>query len=378
MKTVRIIALHLDFGGIEKAICSIANMFAERCEVEIISVYNMPNAPAYPLDDRIRVRYLLDDVPNRTEWKAALRARKPAKLVKESFRALKILVGKRLAVIKAIKNIEEGVLICTRHEDNILLSKYGHKEVLKIAQLHHDHRFNERLLNGFKNKYRNIDYFAQLTPKLQSEVRDIMRDNKHTKVVYVPNFLEYYPDMSAVESREKTILAVGRLTPVKGFDRLINIFSHIHAEAPDWKLRIIGDGEEREKLEECIISCGLSGYVELPGRMDSKGVEEEMKKASVYAMTSLSEGLPFVLMEAQSCGMPIVAFDVRVGPAAVVENNVDGFLVEDECYSNYEGMLLKLINDEELRKKMGKAAIISAQEYSKENVAKKWFSIIGE
>lgn len=73
MKKVRIIALHLAYGGIEKAIISMANLLSERYEVEIISVYNMPDSPAFRVDERVRIRYLLDETPNREEWKAAVR-----------------------------------------------------------------------------------------------------------------------------------------------------------------------------------------------------------------------------------------------------------------------------------------------------------------
>ena len=67
MKTVRIITLHLAYGGIEKAVCQMANLFAEKYDVEIISVYDMPDAPAFQIDERVRVRYLLDEIPNRDE-----------------------------------------------------------------------------------------------------------------------------------------------------------------------------------------------------------------------------------------------------------------------------------------------------------------------
>ena len=84
MKKVRIIALHLAFGGIEKAICSMANLFAEHYEVEILSVYQMPDSPAFPLDERVKLRWLLDDIPNREEWKAALSARSLSGVARES------------------------------------------------------------------------------------------------------------------------------------------------------------------------------------------------------------------------------------------------------------------------------------------------------
>ena len=97
MNTIHIIALHLAFGGVERAIINMANLFAARYNVEIISVYNMPNSPAYPLDARVKVRYLLDDVPNRAEWKAAAKGLHPVRFVKESARSVKILMGKRCA-----------------------------------------------------------------------------------------------------------------------------------------------------------------------------------------------------------------------------------------------------------------------------------------
>ena len=182
MNTIHIIALHLAFGGVERAIINMANLFAARYNVEIISVYNMPNSPAYPLDARVKVRYLLDDVPNRAEWKAAAKGLHPVRFVKESARSVKILMGKRREVRRAIEGIDSGIVITTRHEDNLALSKYGRPGVLKIAQLHHDHNFEARYVSAFKHSYGNIDYFTLLTPGLAGEVGEMMRGTR-TKVV---------------------------------------------------------------------------------------------------------------------------------------------------------------------------------------------------
>ena len=198
MKKVRIIALHLAFGGIEKAICSMANLFAERYEVEILSVYHMPDSPAFPLDERVRVRWLLDDIPNRDDWKAALHARDLPGIARESIRAAKILRNKKRAVIDAIQSAEDGVVITTRPEDNVLLSRYGKPGALKIAQLHQDHRFDKKLVKSFQKDYGGVDVFALLTPGLRDEVRDMMRgNNAHTRCVYLPNFLEHFPEDSS-------------------------------------------------------------------------------------------------------------------------------------------------------------------------------------
>lgn len=379
VKKIRIFALHLAFGGIEKAICSMANLFAERCEVEIISVYNMPDAPAFPLDKRVSVRYLLRDIPNREEWKAALNARDISGLARESLRAVRILREKKRAVIEAIRGVSDGVVITTRPEDNVLLSRYGRSGVLKIAQLHQDHAFDRKLVRSFQKDYGGVDVFALLTPGLRDEVKEMLRgNNAHTEVVYIPNFLEHFPENPDRYPRKKTVLAVGRLNEVKRFDLLIRMFSTLHAQFPDWKLHIVGEGEERGKLEAAIKELKADDYVTLTGKKDAAGVEEEMLHASIYAMTSRSEGFPFVLLEAQSCALPVVAFDVRVGPGFVVQDGVNGFLAPELDDESFCGKLAALMKDEKLRCKMAEAAKLRASEFSREKVSELWYALIGD
>ena len=376
MKKIRILALHLAYGGIEKAIISMANLFVERYDVEILSVYNMPGGPAFPLDKRVAVRYLMDDIPNREEWKAACKAKNPVAILREGFKSVHILREKKRCVIEAIKAVNDGVIISTRPEHNILLSQYGNKNVLKIAQFHQDHRFEKQYIDDFSQKYGNIDIFAHLTPSLMEEVSEMMKNNHHTKHAYVPNFLETLPDLSEVNSREKTIVSVGRLHPVKGFDRLISAFAKLADKFPEWKVKIIGDGEEQGKLQAMIKEYGLENQVLLCGKMDSSGLETEMKKASIIVMTSHSEGLSFVTLESQSCGLPIVAYDVRVGNKMVVKDGVNGFLVPDGDEKEFVDKLGMLMENSLLCAKMSENAVKRAQDFSKESVSKIWFDVL--
>lgn len=376
-KTVNIIALHLGVGGVEKAIISMANLFAERYHVNLFSVYDMPGSPAFPVDERVKVIYMLRDVPNRDEWKAALRGLRPLRFIRESFRSVKILLGKKRAVRRIIKNVHSGVLITTRHEDNLQLSKYGSDGVLKIAQMHHDHRFIKKYVRGFKYRYGGIDVLALLTPGLVEEVREMMRGrNGHTRLVYMPNFLEHYPKEPELAQREKTVLAAGRLTGVKRFDLLIRQFARIHEKAPDWKLRILGDGEDGPALEKLVRELGAEDYILLAGRKSGPEVEAEMCSAAIFAMSSRSEGFPFVLLEAQSCALPILAYDVRVGPGFIVHQGEDGYLVPEGDEAMYERRMLELMNSPGLLRTMGLKAMEQAKQFSRENVAEKWYSVI--
>ena len=376
MKTIRILALHLAYGGVEKAICSMANLFVQRYPVEIISVYDMPNAPAYPLDERVKVRYLLKDRPNQKEWHAALRARKPVAFLRESVHTVKVLAEKKMAIQRTIRSIHDGILITTRHADNLVLSLLGDPKVWKIAQVHEDHCFDMRYLDGFRHGYSGLDVVVMLTPGLAEEVRQWIPAKAKTRVVSVPNFLEHYPEPFPLEEKEKRIVAVGRMSWEKGFDRLIDCFAMTREKHPDWSLRIVGDGPELEKLEQKTADLGLEDAVVFTGRLSPAGVEEEMKRASLYAMTSVSEGFPFVLLEALSCGLPCVAFDVRVGPAAVIRPGVDGILVPDGDREAYAARLMELMEDEPRRLEMAREAMLHARDYSREKVAGIWDTVL--
>ena len=376
MKTIRILALHLAYGGVEKAICSMANLFVQRYPVEIISVYDMPNAPAYPLDERVKVRYLLKDRPNQKEWRAALRGLRPISFLRESIRAVKILLGKRRAVRRTIRSIHDGILITTRHEDNLVLSLLGDPKVWKIAQVHEDHCFNLRYLDGFRHGYSGLDVVVMLTPGLAQEVRQWIPAGAKTRVVSVPNFLEHFPEPFPLEEKEKRIVAVGRLSWEKGFDRLLDCFAMTREKHPDWSLHIVGDGPEQEKLEQKIAELGLEGAAVLTGRLAPAGVEEEMKRASLYAMTSVSEGFPFVLLEALSCGLPTVAYDVRVGPAAVLRPGLDGVLIPDGDREAYAASLMELMEDDARRLEMAREALLHARDFSREKVAGIWDTVL--
>jgi N-acetylglucosaminyldiphosphoundecaprenol N-acetyl-beta-D-mannosaminyltransferase len=376
-KTVNIIALHLGMGGVEKAIISMANLFAERYDVTLFSIYKMPGSPAFSVDSRVKVLYMLRDTPNREEWREALKNIQPIKFFKESLRSIRIILGKKHAVKKIIKSIDSGVIITTRHEDNVPLSKYGSKNVLKIAQLHHDHGFIKKYVRGFKYQYGGIDVLAMLTPQLVEEVQQLMLGhNSHTQVIYMPNFLEHYPEQPQKSEREKIVLAAGRLTAVKRFDLLIREFANIHSCAPDWTLRILGDGEDGQKLQQQIHELGAEDYIILAGRKNGSEVEQEMCRASFFAMSSSSEGFPFVLLEAQSCAMPILAYDVRVGPGFIVHQGEDGYLVPEGDEAVYEQRMLEMMAEPEMLRRMGDKAVEEAKEFSRENVANKWYSVI--
>ncbi|WP_461811869.1 glycosyltransferase [Faecalimonas sp.] len=373
-KKIYITSLHLKHGGIEMAITLLANALVKRgYEVEILNTYHL-DEPAYELDSRVTITYLTNVYPNRQEIKEAFKKRKILAMIKEGIYAIKVLYLKKKTMKEKIKSIREGTIIATRNDHAVLLSRYGNEGVKKIAQLHHDHQFEKRILKDFRKKYFNIDIFVVLTELLKKEIEEIMLNNHHTKVMVIPNFLPLN-EKNIEKKREKQIVAVGRLNEVKGFLRLLEIWKNVSADEPII-LKIIGDGEQRESIQNKIGELQLENKVILTGAMGHDKVLEEMEKSLVYAMTSYTEAFPYVLLEAMNAGLPIVAYDVRVGPRAIVSDGKDGYLIQDNNESEYVQKMKNLISDNELWGRMSANARKTVQKFSENEVIKLWMDIL--
>ncbi|EHU0375938.1 glycosyltransferase [Vibrio cholerae] len=157
---------------------------------------------------------------------------------------------------------------------------------------------------------------------------------------------------------QKIVLAVGRLTRQKGFDILLNIWKQSKAYENGWKLKIIGDGEERENLCNMIHELGLSESVTLFGK--DHNIQKHYIDASLYVMTSRYEGFGLVIVEAMSHGLPVVSFDIESGPSDIIKNGYNGFLIpKDNIYEFVEKMNDLLIDQQQLKYLSGNAITTS-------------------
>ena len=126
MKKITILALHLGTGGIENAISCLANILIEKYEVEIIATYKINEKPAFYLNPKIKIKYLMEDLkPNAQEFKKALKQFNVKNIFKEGFKALKILYLKKKLMIDEIKKLDSDIVISTRDIHNEWLGKYG-------------------------------------------------------------------------------------------------------------------------------------------------------------------------------------------------------------------------------------------------------------
>lgn len=176
---------------------------------------------------------------------------------------------------------------------------------------------------------------------------------------------------SPYNKESKSIIAIGRYTFQKGFDKLIEIWNQFVKEyriPSGWKLQIIGQGEDKDLLERLIKNYDLTN-VELVGPTSNIGLY--YSEASFLVMTSRFEGLPMTLIEAQSYGLPIISFDCLTGPSEVL-NNKNGFLIPMDDNENFCKSLNIMILNMGLRERMSDESKIRSQDFAVQPTIKKW------
>lgn len=239
--------------------------------------------------------------------------------------------------------------------------------------------FNFKNNNGIKHR----DYARKLAVKFSHAIvtltekdkgyyQSSLKCNDNIQAIYNP-FVKDERFTTDLPPKEKVVLAVGRYTYQKGFDLMLNVWKHVASDFPDWKLSFVGDGENKEELVKSAHDLKISDSVNFLPFTDQ--ITTEYQKASIYAMTSRYEGLPLVLIEGKSNGLPIVSFDCETGPSDIIRDGVDGFLIEDKEEKQFAEKLRKLMGDDSLRKEFAEKAI-EDHRFDYETILDKWCELL--
>lgn len=198
---------------------------------------------------------------------------------------------------------------------------------------------------------------------------------------HIPSNVPVYAIANPVQSHEihydtasRTILSAGALLPIKGYDLAIEVAKHILPNRPEWRWIICGEGPEREHLECLIRESGLEKQVFLPGTV--RDMETQYRSAAMVAMTSHMEGLPMVLLEAKSYGLPLVSFDIMTGPRDIIEDEVNGYLIPPDNVGVMAGKLSSLMDNEKLRASFSNASQIGMENFEWKRVLGQWETLL--
>ena len=363
-------------GGTIRTVHNLAGHLATSHEVEIISIIRRRERPFFEFPAGVTVTTLRDLRPGAGSRKGLLRflERCPSVLMHPAdSRADHFTLLTDLDLVRRLRG-RAGALIATRPGLNLIAAELQAPGLATIGQEHlHLNAHPGVLLRAMKRSYPKLDALVALT---KADARDYERllGEARPRIEHVPNAARDLgaarPDLDA-----RVVLGAGRLNRQKGFDLLVSAFARVAPSHRDWRLRICGQGQEREELERLVAEQGLQGIAKLPGPRD---LGEEIGKASVFVLSSRFEGFPLVLLEAMSVGMAVVSFDCPTGPRDLVEDGRNGLLVPANDVEALAAAIARMMDDEELRRRCAAAAPGSVRAYSAEAVGRRWEELLSE
>jgi len=373
-------------GTIRTVFNQAASMVELGHEVEVISCLRHKEKPNFPLDERVKLSGIVDNTPADPDAPspgvvARYRAWERGRL--EKFSGSVVPSGEFASeaynryvereVIRYLKSVHDGILVTTRPALNILAARFADPGLIRVAQEHMNlgtHRKDVR--KAIKKHYQDFDAVAVLTERDREDYDKLLPG---TRVVRIPNAV-HSMEQELSDHSNKIALAAGRLGPQKGFDMLIPAYAKIVERHPDWQLRIFGTGKNKADLRALIEKHHLYNHVFLMGHTDR--MDDELTKSAFYILSSRFEGLPMVVIEAMTHGLPVVSYDCPTGPADVITDGKDGVLVPPKDVDGLADAISKMMDDRDLRSSMGAEALKTSQTYAPAAVHPMWEDLFND
>lgn len=338
--------------GMERVLTKKANALCHDYAITIIIRQQHGRPNAFPLDTAVRTIDLDSDIPHYEE-------RLREVLMREHFDIVTTMGGYEMYFLYRIKD--------------------GSR---KVFEFHFSFDISKVWLAGIRNPlkrwlwvrlqtWRRIliaRHYDRLVVLCKADERKWRRYTHKVETIYNP--LMIHPVKTAAYHNHVAI-AVGRLDYQKGFDYLIDAWKIIADKHPDWRLNIYGEGKLRDSLQKQIDQNRLQEKVSLCGRTNC--ITEKYLESSIFILSSRDEAFGLVITEAEACGLPVVTFACPNAPAELVDDGRNGYVVPKVGDVRTMAVRIEeLIEDENLRKAMGKASVAFAERFREDKIWKEW------
>ncbi len=363
-------------GGLERVVTFKANYFAETvadCDVTIITSEQAGRAPHFALSPKVHhidLGVAFDYPFNQSHI---------ARIVKYPLRYLRF--KRRLS--ETLRAIRPDITISTLRRELHFITKIDDGSV-KIGEFHvtrHSYGFGVKSKNpiiGALRSYldrrfaRNLSRLSRLVLLTHEEEQNWL--SLHNTTV-IPNPI-ITPFDRVSECTAKQVIAAGRYEPQKGFDMLIESWAEVARRHPEWRLKIYGDGGMRSDMERRVAELGIAQSCLLCPT--TQKIADKYCESSIYVLSSRFEGFGMVIIEAMSCGVPVVSFGCPCGPRDIITDGRDGVIVEAGDTHALAEQICRLIDDDELRRTMGRNAKAASEKYRMEHIAPLWQELFEE
>lgn len=244
-----------------------------------------------------------------------------------------------------------------------------YNEITKVSSVKFQALFHQLKYFYRRNFCKLYDYTVFLSKESQEEWKI------YEKAFIIPNPIDAITE-EVSNLDDKMAICVARNSYEKGLDRLLEIWQLVYEKNSHWKLKIIGVFDQFDEIHQIAKRLGIEKSVQI--FPPTKDIISEYLNSSIYLMASRSEGFPNVLLEAQSCALPIVAYDCPIGPRSMIMDAENGFLITDGDKYEFAKKVELLIEDKNLRKKMGESGRKRIFKYKKEYIMTKWEDLIND
>ncbi|MBZ4319866.1 glycosyltransferase family 4 protein [Streptomyces huiliensis] len=359
-------------GGTIRSTFNLATALAAHHEVEIVSALRYRETPAMGAPPGVRLTHLVDlwrgsprydgDDPRHAE---------PARIFPRAdgrHRQYSRLTDERIG--RYLSELETDVIVGTRPGLNVHIARQAHPAAIRVGQEHltlSGHGL--RMRHEIRHRYPLLDALTTVTETDAHAYRRLGLPDLRIRAI--ANSVPTVAAGTGSAAAGKTVVAAGRLIPVKRYDLLIRAFATVAAAHPDWRLRVFGrgdtTGDEKRALTALIDDLGLTAHVSLHDHVDT--LTPELAKASIAVSASDRESFGMTIVEAMRCGLPVVATDCPHGPREIITDGVDGRLVPVGDAESLAAALCDLIRDEPLRRRMGRAARENSARFTPSHIA---------
>lgn len=359
-------------GGMERVLLNKVTYLSKLpgWEISIVTTDQHHRPPFYPFPKNVWMTDLdinYSDDNDKGAWTKItgyLRKRREHKrkltalLLKEKPDIVVSLYPSESSFIPDIKDGSKKVL--ELHFNKFFRIQYGRKGIIGLIDRWRT-RQDERIVRRF-------DKFVVLT----NEDKGYWGDLPNIEVI--PN-AAIHVSKNYSEVKNKRVIAVGRLDYQKGFDRLIQAWKLVQytGQFTDWKLDIFGQGEWREMLQQMIDEQGLQNTAKI--NPPTNAILNEYVHSSLLVMSSNYEGFGMVLVEAMSCGVPVISFDCKCGPKDIIQTGINGLLVPNGDIQALADAMMKVMEDEAYRKMLSLNARKVVDTYSEQAVMSQWIRL---
>lgn len=358
------------WGGLERVLIDKMNYLANEEGYEVFTItYDQGTNPIpFPLSSKVIYHDLNVLLYHYYRYHGLKRIYYKYKLEKLLIKRLQSKIGE----------IMPDVIVCPR----IYLLAYVLKVKGNIPLVYESHSFykwismeKKGLVWFFMHRYYNrlVKKVQMVVTLTEGDALEWRKVAKHATVI--PNVVKLNHSGQYSNCQSKSVIFVGRLSLQKDVHSLLRIWSIVHQRFPEWQLHIFGDcGEETESIFHAVEGMDANISIHEP----TPQIFEKYIESSVLLLTSLHETFGLVLPEAMSCGLPVVSFDCPYGPADIITDGVDGFLIRHRSIEDFADKVCLLIENPELRVKMGKAGIVSSMRYDASKIMPLWKSFFGQ